>query len=1063
MASKLLQSTEKTPAFSKYGGRDRLAAQRMRRDFQLRFSALLLALLTLAAGIFAGINYWKEAQNPIADDGVWWVETGIIQAQSILQGRPAYKAGIRLGDRILAVNDQRIATVSELRELLCNAAAGSAVKYGLGREGAKGVTTAELAAPSQASCAHVLDPLKNGGVAWTFVFRAQRVIPGGPADKAGIKAGDLLLTINSQTLQSSADLNRQLYKAGTWRNADYELERGGVHLETPVGVILAPADRSLNQGLRLIALIYLGIGVYVLLRRWTAPKSTHFYLFCLVSFVLYSFHYTGKLNLFDWIIYWSNVVASSLQPALFLHFALTFPEKKKFVEKRRWLTPLVYLPGALLVAIYAFSIWKLEASEVFRWNLDRLQMLYLALYFIGAAAVLWDNYRKANLPILRQQMKWISRGTVLAIAPFTLFYVIPFLMGGVATPGMKISPFSLVFLPLTFGYAILRYRLMDVDIIFKRGVAYTLATAAIVGAYFAMVAGLAEFVHTKLPNSGSTGLIAAIIVTALAFGPLKNWFQERVDRFFYRKRYDYRRTLIEFGRELSSEMDLSAMLSSVIDRLSRTLLVDRIAIFLATGNSSEEFVMAKSFGISYSGPLDLGFLVVERPEFYAGHIFFDNTRKALRESATARETIAKLDLNYYIPCTVQNRTIAVVALGKTMAGDFLSSEDVELLETLAGYIGIAIQNAKLYASLEQKASEYERLKDFNENIVESISVGVLAVDLEDRIESWNAQMEVMYAMSRSQVLGERLSEVFPAAFMEEFYRFRQNPGIHNLYKFRLNTPAGDTRITNVAIAPLVTRKFNVIGRLIIVDDITERIDLESQLSQAEKMSSIGLLAAGVAHEVNTPLAVISSYAQMLLKQVNGDDKLSGLLEKITRQTFRASEIVNNLLNFSRTSSTEFSDINVNKIISETVTLLEHQFKTSQIKLEIDLDVNLPLIYGNAGKLQQVFLNLFVNAKDAMAGTVGTLSVRTAVNNGVSIIVTDTGAGIAPEHISKIYDPFFTTKTAPREGQSRGTGLGLSVTYGIIQEHAGKIRVESNPGQGTSFYLEFPLIRKAVNV
>src|SRR5947199_1751986 len=140
-----------------------------------------------------------------------------------------------------------------------------------------------------------------------------------------------------------------------------------------------------------------------------------------------------------------------------------------------------------------------------------------------------------------------------------------------------------------------------------------------------------------------------------------------------------------------------------------------------------------------------------------------------------------------------------MGLGKTVGGDFLSSEDVELLETVAGNIGIAIQNAPLYASLEQKASEYERLKDFNENIVESISVGVLAVDLEDRVESWNAQMEVMYAMSRAQVLGERLSEVFPAQFMEEFYRVRQNPGIHNLYKFRLHTPAGDTRTANIAI------------------------------------------------------------------------------------------------------------------------------------------------------------------------------------------------------------------------------------------------------------------------
>jgi PAS domain S-box-containing protein len=889
-------------------------------------------------------------------------------------------------------------------------------------------------------------------------LKAQRVDADGPAARGGIRVGDVVKAVNDTAIRNSGGLTRQLYRTGIYSKANYSLERGSVPLN--VSVVLVPSDKSINAGLRLIALVYLGIGLYVLMRRWTAPKATHFYLFCLVSFVLYAFHYTGKLNVFDQIILWSNIVAVLVQPALFLHFVLTFPETKRVIRDHRWLIPLSYIAPAVLLGLRVAAMKFAEPSEVLKFTLDRIDYGFLALYFLLSVAVLWHSYYNAETPILRQQMKWVTRGSTLAILPFTIFYIVPWLQGSTPGPMMKISVLCLVFLPLTFGYAIFRYRLMDVDLIFKRGMAYTLAGAFIAGVFFGVVALAAEIVHTKLPSAGPAGLIAAMVVTALLFDPMKNWFQEKLDRFFYRKRYDYRRTLIEFGRELSSQLDIDRMLSSVVDRLTRTLLVSRMAIFLAD-DESRFFTLGKSFGIGETSSLDLSFLTVQRPEDTAGHLFFDNTHQVVRETPGAQQTIARLDLNYFIPCSVQGNTIAVLGLGKTADGDFLSSEDVELLETLAGYIGIAIQNARLYASLQQKVLEYERLKDFNENIVESISVGVLAVDLEDRVEFWNSQMEVMYATPRSEALGRPISEVFPAAFAEEFYRVRQTPGIHNLYKFRLNTPAGDARVTNVAIAPLVTKQFNVIGRLIIMDDITERIELESQLSQAEKMSSIGLLAAGVAHEVNTPLAVISSYAQMLQKQVNGNEKQAALLEKITRQTFRASEIVNNLLNFSRTSGTEFSEVDLNKIIHETLVLLEHQFKTAHVKVDEQLLENLPMIQGNPGKLQQVFLNLFLNAKDAMQAG-GTLRVATANGDGVKVVVSDSGSGIAQEHIQRIYDPFFTTKNGGREGR-KGTGLGLSVTYGIIQEHSGKIQVESRVGQGTTFYLEFPMLRKAVNV
>ena len=939
------------------------------REFQIRFTAGILVLLTTAAVTLAWINFRKSIQFVAPYDGVWWVER-----------------------------------------------AGKIV--------------------------------------------ADRVDPQGPGAHAGIQRGDILLSVDNRPVTAMAVYVAQLYRDGVWSKATYTLQRGRYAFEA--APILAPAERSSNDWLRLIALIYLAIGLYVLFRRWTAPGSTHFYIFCVVSFVFYAFKYTGKLNSFDWTIYWGNAAAWILQPALFLHFALTFPERHSFIRHRRWVLPAIYAPGLALLAFHVLSKLLSRASEVLRWQIDRLEMGYLVLYFVAAALVFMHSYRGANRPILRQQLKWVTRGTVLAITPFALFYAIPFMLGALPSNWMKASVLSLGILPLTFGYAIVRYRLMDVDLIFKRGMAYTLAAVAIAGAYLAAVASVGELVHTRVPGAGTTGLVIGIVVSGVLFDPIRKWIQSRIDRLFYRTRYDYRNTLIEFGRELNAETDLDKMLTAVVDQLSRTLLVDRLAIFLAEGERPEHFVLAKSFGIQQTANLDLDFLFTPRPEVKEGHLFFDNTHHVPRESATAQDTIARLDLNYYIPCRAQKSTVAILGLGKTVEGDFLSSEDVELLETLAGYLAIAIQNARLYASLEQKITQYERLKDFNENIVESINVGVLAVDLEDRIESWNSQMEVMYALPRWQALTRPLGEVFPGDFAREFYHLRQSPGIHNLYKFRLATPTGETRTVNVAIAPLVTKKFSVVGRLIIMDDITERVELEAQLSQSDKLSSIGLLAAGVAHEVNTPLAVISSYAQLLSKQLQGDDTKSALLDKITRQTFRASEIVNNLLNFSRTSAAEFTEVDINRIISDTLTLLEHQFRTTRIRVEDDLADYLPPIQGNAGRLQQVFLNLFLNAKDAMPQG-GTLKISTSNGDGVNVTVSDTGSGIAQEHIQRIYDPFFTTKLSAQDGQRRGTGLGLSVTYGIIQEHAGKIRVESTPDAGTTFYLQFPLIRKAVNV
>ncbi len=926
----------------------------------------------------------------------------------------------------------------------------------------------------------------DDGVWWTEArsgvgLVATKVLPNSPGERAGMHIGDILTAVNEVSVQRFADFQRELFRNGVYTKAQYAITRDGIQLDSPVVVIPEPPDRSVQQALRIIGLIYLSIGVYVLLRRWTAPRATHFYLFCLVSFALYALKYTGALNSageWDWIdktVFWTNVLAESLQPALFLHFALSFPEERLKNVRRRLLLPLVYAPGVALFSLWLMAINRWEATERLKHWLEQAGTGYDAAFYVLASLLFLNSYLRADTPIQRQQLKWLWRGAFLAVVPFTLLYAVPFLFDlHMPSPLNKLAGLSLVFLPLTFAWAIVRYRLMDTDLIFKRGVAYTLATALILGGYFGIIAIIAELVHRRLPETMSQWvLVIAIPVTAAVFDPLKRRIQGWVDRAFDRQRYDYRKALIEFGRGLSSETNLRALLESIVDQLPHTLLVARVAVFLADEPGTLRLAAAHGLppelraapNAQLSTGLDLSFLDFDRAADHS-HIFLENAQQALHLSERQRETAAQLDLNYYLPCRVQDgsatHTIAVIGLGRTVGGDFLSSEDVELLESLASYIGIALQNARLYTRLQEKITEFERLKEFNENIVESINVGILAVDLNDRIESWNTQMEAMYALSRAEALGQDVRSVFPAEFVDALNAARNESGVRNLYKFPLTTRAGEQRVANIAIAPLLSRDFVVVGRIILVDDITDRVSLETQLAQADKLSSIGLLAAGVAHEINTPLAVISSYSQLLSKQMRGDARLGPVLEKITQQSFRASEIANGLLNFSRTSTTEFRETNLNQVIRDTLSLLEHQFKKAQIEMDLELADDLPAIHGNPGKLQQVFLNLLLNAKDAMPGG-GRLRVATLANGHVEAIVADSGSGIAPENLKRIYDPFFTTKTTPKPGERRGTGLGLSVSYGIIQEHAGKIHVESAVGAGTTFHLEFPLLRKTVNV
>jgi len=903
----------------------------------------------------------------------------------------------------------------------------------------------------------------DDGVSWMekqSAVVAWNVSPNSPAANAGLRADDRVLAINDSPIHSPIDVTKRLWRIGLWSIAHYTIERGGKQFEAQLVIQPAARPSSIENYLSVVGVLYLFIGLFIFWRRWNATRAVHFYIFCLVSFVLYSFQYTGKLTAFDWEIYWAAIVARLLQPALLLHFAMVFPDRRPLSKGHGAILGAIYgVPGILLIVRILVSLRELGfmPSIEARNTLDRLDLACLGIYFLLAALVFVTSYRRASSGILRQQLKWVTGGALAGIVPFLLLYIVPFFLGVVPRPWMNLSTISLVLIPLSFGYAIIRYRLMDVDIIFKRGLAYTAASGGVVAVYIALVAVIGALFHTAWP-SGTMGGVIAIVVAAFLFQPFRDWIQARLDRFFYRDRLDYRRTLIEFGRTLTSEVRLDPMLASVMDRISQALLVDRLAIFVEDESHPGSYRLARSVGVRYSGPLDLGFLNVAMRPFAQGILFYESARAPRESSPSVRQTLEQLDLNYFIPCQIRDHAIAVLGLGKTVDGDFLSSEDVELLHTIAGYLAIALDNAQLYNSLEQKAAQIERLKDFSENIVESLNVGVLAVDFGGAVESWNTQLEGLIGVPREEAVGRKLEEVLPAELMAEITARSGDERVSSLYKFPMHSRDGRSLVLNVSIAPLVGKSGDPIGRLILFDDVTQRMRLEEQVFQNEKLTSLGLLAAGVAHEVNTPLAVISNYIQMLAKQLPSGDPRQQLIEKVVKQTFRASEIVNNLLNFSRTGAAEFTEVNLNTVVEEVLTLVAHPFRTAQVQVTRNLQGELPAVLGSNNKLQQVFLNLFLNARDAMPSG-GVVEVRTkAFNGSVEVEIIDSGAGIPRENLNRIFDPFFTTKSS-----GRGTGLGLSVSYGIVKEHAGKVDVRSTPGKGTSFRLEFPVARKAVHV
>jgi two-component system NtrC family sensor kinase len=945
---------------------------------------------------------------------------------------------------------------------------------------------------------HKLPP--TDGVVWQLNSEggiyAAKVLPGMTASRAGISVGDKLIGIGlegdkTDEITSPADVQMYLEAAGVDGNLTYFYQRPSYsfannyyyadlkHIDT------LPRWTAPIIFLTLVGIVWLGVGIFVLFKQGGhAPFVIHFATICLAAFV---FHVYKSLYLgedFDLAINLLDNLAFSFFAPLFLHFCLRYPIRSEVFDNSRWKTYLLYVPATVIwVGILFFSIvsqiaLKLDLIDSIAPLLDKYNLLpnlyqanfyQFVIYVAAGAGVLIRRFWRNRQTIVRQRLKWAMWGTIAAITPIVAFQIAKRFIylpeDGYST---AITTLPLALIPLSFGHSVVRYRLMDVDVVVRRALVYALTTLAIAMMIGTVALGLVFLaVGNNLSNTEITlrALIAIVAMAGIVLlsEPLKKFLQERADRFFYGERYDLRRGLLDFGRTLSATTALDPLLNALTERLRQVLDVEKVAVFVEDEDSSEHYRLAKSIGLSEEFKIPTDFRqMIRQKSAEKGIVRADELELLETENANSNgngngKILVRQELHYFVPCVARGQMVSVIGLGRASDGSLLSSEDLEILQTVAGYVAVAVENSLLYQEQEKRAEELALLKEFNESIVESVNVGLLAVDESGRITRCNSTFEEMLGLSRKETIGKVVEDIFDRAFALNLENILGKSRWHlteirHAYKLYTTSSDGKSLILNVAVAPLRSVSRNQTGAIIVLENVTSRVKLEETLQQSEKLSSIGLLAAGVAHEVNTPLTGVSSYTQMLLGMIPETDPKHALLLKVQKQTERATNIAGNLLNFSRGgNSTDFTEININKLLDDTLQLLEPQMRKSQIEIVKNYSEIAPKIFGNAGKLQQVFTNLILNARDAIFGG-GQISLMTALNNNDEVIVevSDTGEGIAPENLSKIYDPFFTTKDV-----GSGTGLGLAVSYGIVQEHAGRIEAQSRIDEGTTFHLVFP--------
>lgn len=755
----------------------------------------------------------------------------------------------------------------------------------------------------------------------------------------GLRAFDKITEVNGSEVHSSKEVYDTASNLPLNTPIYYTVIRGSEVLEIPIPTMeFAPDDFLQVFGpIVTIGIVFFLIGLVVYYLKPNIAQSRVFFLFCYFLSLWFISSFDSHTNYFLDI----ESVVWMVVPPLFICMAFVFPSENRIFKRHS--TSFVLL--AFSVSVLLFVLQLIYYNSQIMWELINLSVWFYLLFgslFLLISLLL--TYLKPDSGLDKQRAQIVLLGSFIG-------FVIP-AVGAVIAVIFNIGNITylalpVILFPISIGYAIVKHKLFDIDVIIRKTIVYGTLTVVVVGVFTLMVMafnlGISKYGGWK--NPAFFVLLSVFVVVFL--NPVKNRLQDFIDLTFFRKKYDYQKTIEEIVYAMSSLLNLNEINDRILDTIEQTMFSSRRYVILFNRDSGEYQAYTKCDNCD-----DLKRLRIEEDNTLI-QILYKSRKEIFKEDIIADEgfiahveelmkIFKDFDAALFVPMFFKEQLIGVLSLGDKKSGLLYTSEDVKLLRTLANQSAIAIENAVAFKLVEDYV---KKLEEANKELVET----------------------------------------------------------------------------------------------------------QAQLIRAEKMSAIGQLAAGIAHEIRNPLSIIEGARYYLAQTMEGENSpVTGeYLDYIKHEVERTNRFIDTLLQLSRSEAPDFEQLDVNSILENSSVLMRKQLSDNKINLVKNLSCDIPNILGDPNQLWQVFINIMINSIQALPDG-GEIRIDTGLCKGSSdrifISFSDTGLGISKEFLSNIFNPFFTTK-------STGTGLGLSICNKIVEEHQGRILVSSEKGKGTTFMVE----------